>query len=266
MLLKWIFKNKYKLMVFIVGLYVVVDVLQHKGQTRLLFPKSFPAYKTAITFPENGSILNNTNKDWKKGVNTIERLNSLNVDQSGFECDVYFNIKKNIFEVYHDWNKSTRLALEELLSQYKKQKLTAGIWLDFKNLDDSNSVASLDYLIGLKNKFGLRQKILVESGRADLLTSFADSGFFTSYYTPMFNPYKINDAETKLWVDSISSVIKSSKLSALSGYYFQYPFLKFYFPDYPVLIWASNDRFSLVNWLFNRKILADKTVFISLSP
>ena len=40
-MLKLIAQNKYKLMAFIIGLYLVVDVLQHKGQTRVLFSKDF---------------------------------------------------------------------------------------------------------------------------------------------------------------------------------------------------------------------------------
>ena len=266
MLLKWIFNNKYKLMAFIIGLYIVVDVVQHKGQTRVLFPKSFPTYKIDEKVPVNKNILINLNKNWKKGVNTIDKLNALSETQSGFECDVYFNISKNSFEVHHDWNKATGLGLEDLFNQYKKRNLSASIWLDFKNLNDSNAKQALTYLIQVKNKFGLQNKLLVESNRIDLLNNFADSGFFTSYYTPMFNPYKLEDEKIKWWVDSLTFVIKNSKVNALSGYYFQYPFLHHYFPQYPILIWSANDRFSLINWLYKRKINRDKSVFIALYP
>ncbi len=261
-----VLKNKYKLMVFIVGLYLVVDVWQHQGQARLLFPISFPAYDADINLHKKNGELVNKNKQWKKAVNTIDKLNALPETQSGFECDVYFYSGKNSFEVHHDWGNSSGLDLESLLLQYQKQKLTASIWLDFKNLNDSNAVPSLKYLIQLKDRFNLQKKILVESSRADLLGSFADSGFFTSYYTPMFNPYRINEEETKQWADSLAKVIGKTKVSALSGYYFQYPFLKNYFPKYPVLIWSENSRFSLVNWLFKKKIAADEAVLISLNP
>jgi hypothetical protein len=265
-MLKWIAQNKYKLMAFIIGLYIVVDVVQHKGQTRVLFPENFPVYQVDENVPKAKNILINTDKEWKKAVNTINKLNALSEQQSGIECDVFFNMTKNSFEVHHDWDKPTGLGLEELFNQYKKRNLSASIWLDFKNLNDSNAKQALTYLIQLKNKFDLQNKLLVESNRTDLLNNFADSGFFTSYYTPMFNPYKLKDEEMKFWVDSLTFVIKNSKVNALSGYYFQYPFLHHYFPQYPILIWSANDRFSLINWLYKRKISRDKSVFIALYP
>ncbi len=266
MLLKWIFKNKYKLIAFIIGLCLVADVIQHKGLTRVLLPKQFPSYKTDTSYPQNKNILINKNKEWVKAVNTKELLNKFDTVTGGIECDVYFNKQKNIFEIHHDPGKSTGFNLNDLLDGYDKRKLQASIWLDFKNLDDSNCNFALVVLIELRSKFHLTNKLLVESNRADLLAVFNNSGFFTSYYTPMFNPYQINDVETKQWVDSLSAVITKSKVNALSGYYFQYPFLHHYFPNYPVLIWSANDRFSLVNWLFKKKIAASKEVFIALYP
>ena len=40
-MLKLIAQNKYKLMAFIIVLYLLVDVVLHKGQTRVLFPENF---------------------------------------------------------------------------------------------------------------------------------------------------------------------------------------------------------------------------------
>ncbi|MGB4843821.1 MAG: hypothetical protein WBP16_05100 [Ferruginibacter sp.] len=265
MLLKWAFNNKYKLMVFIIGLYVTVDVLQHKGQTRVLFPLHFPQSEVNAGAPGNNTLIN-TNKNWTKAVNTPDKLNTIDKTSSGFECDVYFNLQKNNFEVHHDPDKSTGTGLEELLIHYQQQNLTASIWLDFKNLTDSNAATALNKLIKLRYRFNLHNKLLVESARADLLTAYADSGFFTAYYTPMFNPYKIDDEEKKQWVDSIASVIKNSKVSAISGYYFQYPFLQHYFRDYKILTWSVSDKLSVVNWLFKRKIAGDAAIYISLNP
>ena len=253
-------------MVFIIGLYLVIDIVQHKGLTRVLLPKTFPAYKTDTSYPQNKNILVNKNKEWIKAVNTKELLNKIDAAASGIECDVYFNQQKNIFEIHHDPGKSTGFNLNDLLDSYSKQGLQASIWLDLKNLDDSNYNFTLIALTELRSKFHLTNKLLVESNRADLLIAFSDSGFYTSYYTPMFNPYQINDEETKHWVDSLSVVINKSKVNAISGYYFQYPFLHNYFPNYPVLIWSANDRLSLVNWLFKKKIAASKEVFIALYP
>jgi hypothetical protein len=265
-MLKLIAQNKYKLMVFIIGLYLLVDVLQHKGQTRVLFPKNFSVFKAMVLFPQSKSILNNKDKNWTKGINTKEQMNELNVDDAGFECDVYFDTALKSFDVHHDADKSIGYSLDDLLALYKQNKMQASIWLDIKNLDDYNAASVLHTLIQHRNKFQLQNKLLVESGRADLLTTFSDSNFFTSYYVPFFNPYKMNDRQTQFWVDSTWSVISKSKVNALSGYYFQSSFLSHYFPKYPVLTWADNSSLSLANCLFKRKMIADKSIFIVLKP
>ncbi len=266
MLLKWVFKNKYKLMVLIVGLYLFADVARHKGLTRVLLPKTFPTYNFDSSSPQNSNTLINANKEWIKAVNTKELLDPVERTTAGIECDVYYNHEKNVFEIHHDPGKSTGFDLNELLEEYKKKQLQTSIWLDLKNLDDSNYLSAVNALANMRSKYQLTNKVLVESGRADLLTIFSDSGFYTSYYTPLFNPYQINDAELKHWVDSLSMVLARSKVNAVSGYYFQYPFLHHYFPNYPVLTWAANDSFSLVNWLFKRKAASAKEIFIVLYP
>ena len=265
-MLKLIAQNKYKLMVFIIGLYLLVDVLQHKGQTRVLFPKDFTEVKHETLQPQSKSILINQDKNWTKGINTKQRMGELKQAIAGFECDVYFDSSTKSFDVRHDVDKSIGYSLNDLLQLYQQKKLQASIWLDIKNLDDSNAVSVLYLLIQLRNKYNLQNKLLVESGRANLLTAFSDSSFFTSYYIPFFNPYKINKAEMNFWADSIASVIRKSKVNALSGYYFQCSFLRYYFPQYPVLTWTDNSSFSLVNFLFQKKMDADKSISIVLKP
>ena len=265
-MLKWIAQNKYKLMVFIIGLYLLVDVLLHKGQTRILFSKDFPEPEYVALLPQSKSILINKDKNWTKGVNTKERMNQLNPDNAGFECDVYFDTASKSFDVHHDPGKSTGYRLDDLLQLYQQKKMQGSMWLDIKNLDDSNAKPVLNSLIEICNKYKLQNKLLVESGRADLLTAFSDSGFFTSYYIPFFNPYTLSKTKVNLWADSVASVISKSKVNALSGYYFQCSFISHYFAQYPALTWIDNSSFSLVNYLFQRKLAADKSIFILLKP
>jgi hypothetical protein len=254
-------------MAFIIVLYVLADVVRHKGLTRVLFPKTFTAYKISTDLPQNKSILLNQNKTWEISINTKKLLmDKVNMNSSGFECDIYFDTLKHIFDVHHDADNSTGWHLDSILALYRQRSLKASIWLDFKNLTDSNADAALTALIRLRNQYGLNDKLLVESHNGHQLTAFSDSGFYTSLYMPLFNPYQITDEETKNWVDSISAVIAKEKISALSGYYFQYPFLNHFFPNYPILTWAANNRYSIVNRLFKRKVARDKNVFIVLYP
>ena len=265
-MLKWIAQNKYKLMAFIIGLYLVVDVLQHKGQARVLFPKEFPGSQYQVLPFQSMSDLTSGGKNWIKGVNTKEQLNRLDRDVAGFECDVYFDTISKSFNVHHDTDKNTGYSLNELFQIYQQRNLQAGIWLDIKNLDQSNDIKALQNLLSLRDKYKLQNKILVESSHAEVLTAFCDSGFFTSYYVPFFNPYKISNDKLKVLADSIASVISKAKVDALSGYYFQCSFLNHYFPKYPVLTWIDNTPFSLVNRIFQNKIAANKSIFIVLKP
>jgi hypothetical protein len=260
----WIAQNKYKLMVAIIGLYLVADAGLHKGQARVLFPKNFPESTNAVLEPYSSSLLMNKDKNWKKAINTKERMGKLCTGEPGFECDVYFNTSLKSFDVHHDPGKSIGFSLDDLLQIYRQKNLTASIWLDIKNLNDSNAVSALHSLVELRNRYYLPNRILVESPRADLLTAFSDSGFYTSYYVPFFNPYQMSTITTKFWVDSITSVIVKSKINALSGYYFQCGFLKHYFSTYPVLTWIKQSPGSLVNCLFQMKLNADESIFIVL--
>ena len=190
-MLKWMARNKYKLMLAIIGLYLAADVWFHKGLVRVLLPKTFLVNAIDTSLPKSKSQLVNVNKEWAQAINTIALMNALSAKTSGIECDIYFNLQKNNFEVHHDPDKSTGLGLEALLQSYSDRKLSASFWLDFKDLNKENQQPALAELIRLRGKFGLMNKLLVESSQAELLSSFTDSGFFTSYYTPQFNPYLI---------------------------------------------------------------------------
>ncbi len=265
-MLKLIAQNKYKLMVSIICLYLLADVLQHKGQARVLFPKDFSGSQYQILPFQSMNDLTREDKNWIKGVNSKEQLTRLDRDVAGFECDVYFDTTSKSFNVHHDEDKNIGYSLNELLQIYQQRNLQVGIWLDIKNLDQSNDTQVLRNLVSLRDKYKLINKILVESSHGQVLTSFCDSGFFTSYYVPFFNPYKISNDKLKVWADSIASVISNAKVDALSGYYFQSSFLNHYFPKYPVLTWVDNSSLSLVNFLFQRKIASDKSIFIVLKP
>src|SRR4051812_30543764 len=183
-MLKWIAQNKYKVMAFIIGLYLVVDVQQHKGQARVLFPKQFPGIQYQLHPFQSMSDLSRQDKNWIKGVNSKEQLKRLDRDVAGFECDVYFDTTSKSFHVHHDPDKNIGYNLNELFQIYQQRNLYAGIWLDIKNLEQSNKTQALQNLISLRDKYKLQNKILVESGHAEVLTSFCDSGFLTSYYVP----------------------------------------------------------------------------------
>lgn len=265
-MLKRFAQNKYKLMLLIIGLYLCADVWLHKGQVRVLFPGNFTGEIHTALEPQSKSLLINQDKHWKKGINTRKQINELDTATAGFECDVYFDSAAHTFHVHHDADKNAGFDLDDLLEIYQRRNLQASIWLDVKNLHEFNAGQALETLVAIRARYKLRNKLLVESGHAGLLSNFSDSGFFTAYYVPFFNPYQTDSEIMKQRANSIASVISKSKVNALSGYYFQCSFLNHFFPKYPVLTWVEHRPLSIVNYFFSRKMAANTAVFVELGP
>ncbi len=260
-------KNKYTLWLFILVVSILLaDVFFHKGMMRVLLPESFTSKRTPATLTNCNRQLKTTGKIWRKGVNSIQQFNALPGDIAGFEMDVYFDTTKNYLEVYHDSAGYSNLKIEELLKLYQSKNLTAAIWLDFKNLTNANKQQSLNYILHIRENYNLQNKMIIESSSPQLLKSFCDSGFYTSYYIPFFNPYLLTENENIAMVDTIAANITSYPSTALSGYYFQYPFLKNFFPNYPLLTWAEDPALSLVSKIFNQQLMKDKQLKIVLYP
>lgn len=264
-MLKAIIQNKYKLIAAILLLLLGADAWQHKGQLRVLLPNSFADTAISPAEPKEKRLLVNSGKKWKKAVNTVELVKALDAATPGMECDVYFDTARRIFDVHHDADKSTGLSLQTLLEACKARQLDISIWLDFKNCDASNNRPALTVLQTLQKQYKLDNKIIVESWNTEALALFADSGFYTCYNVPLFNPYSLSRDSLRQLGISISKKLAGSNISALSGYYFQYPFFKANFPGYAVLTWSPpRNSISLVNWLFRRKISRDPSIFINL--
>ena len=203
-------------------------------------------------------------KKWVKAIDSENAINNLPANTDGFEVDIYFDSSINSFYVYHDSAAMSSTRIGQLLDIYKHRNLSASIWFDLKNLNSANHNKALNAFITIRKNYNLKSKMIVESSNIKYLPAYCDSGFFTSYYTPFFNPYLLTENKLNHFADSISDNLKRYPVSALSGYYFQYPFLKKYFPNYPVLTWADQSRFSIVSFIFNRFLKQDDHLKIIL--
>jgi heptose-I-phosphate ethanolaminephosphotransferase len=222
--------------------------------------------RTRKDFAVCDKLLLSTQKDWKKAINTVEKMHHLDASVAGFEMDVYFDTSTNCLHVYHDSSGFSTLRIELVLNEYKTRNLSSALWLDFKNLSSVNEKPALHYISALRNKYNLKDKLIIESSSPRYLQSFCDSGFFTSYYVPFFNPYLMSKKDLLLQLESIGQELNKYSVSALSGYYFQYPVLKNYFPNFPILTWTDNSGLSLITNSFNRRLLNDPRVKVLLYP
>jgi hypothetical protein len=259
-------KKIYKISAAAVLFLLVTDMLLHKGIVRVLLPKSFPAGEIYHQKPSSNIQFINTGKQWIKAVNTKNIVNAIPFNTPGFETDIYYDTAKHCFDVHHDGDKSIGLNFDDLLQQYADRKLTASVWMDFKNLSVQTQLPALHELIRLREQYGLQHKIIVESPYTGLLKLFADSGFFTSYYVPFFNPYLMSNDSLLSCVQLIRQNLENSSIQSLSGYYFQANFLHRYFPKYPILLWGSNDGWSLVNNIYKQRVKSRQDIFIALYP
>lgn len=260
------FRNKYFFGLALLLILLCVDILFHKGMTRVLVPDSFVKNVSPADFPHCNNTLIVNSKTWIKAIDNEAALNKIPANTGGFEVDVYFDTTIHSFYVYHDSLAMSSLTIESLLDIYKTRNLTSSIWFDFKNLNYYNHEKSLYAFIALRKKYGLENKMIIESAQINYLPPFCKNGFFTSYYTPYFNPYQLKENGLKKIIDTISYNLKLYPVSALSGYYFQYRFLKKYYPEYPILTWAEKNNFSLVSAIFNRRLANDTHLKIILYP
>ena len=258
--------NKYTVSALILLCLLLADIILHKGMSRVIIPSSFTDKIIPVNLPLCDQKLLQKNKHWVKAVDNIELMQKLPGNTAGIECDVYFDISKNHFEVYHDSTAPSTLDLDSLLAVYFSKKLGANIWFDFKNLNRENSMPSLNEITRLKNKYNLSGQVIVESSSPQFLKTFCDSGYFTSYYVPLFNPYQATENEIIQFADSVRNNLTKYPASAVSGYYFQYPVLKKFFPNYPILTWTDNTSISVVSYVFKRQLENDESIKVILYP
>lgn len=257
--------NKYTLSVFILLAILATDIVLHKGMSRVILPEKFTDKRQPQTsIPRCDQRLEIKGKHWAKGINTTAQMLFSDSSISGFEIDVYFDTTHQVFYAYHDSSEISEVNAEMILLLAEKKESNPSIWLDFKNLQEHNKQRALQQLLMLRDKYNLHNRIIVESPNAAALRIFCDNAFFTSFYTPYFNPYTEKEAVLAGRIDSIASVLKKYPVSALSGYYFQIPFLKKFFPAFPLLTWTEHSDISLVNRYFNYQLEKDPQVRVVL--
>jgi len=165
-------------------------------------------------------------------LNSIEYIFKNNI--RSFEIDLLFRSidEESYFEVGHHVETATGVRFEvvlKLIQPYQPKK----IWLDIKNISESNIDAVLLELKKLDSLFDIKSIVLVESstttGRFSKLSS---AGFHTSYYLPTDQlldlmeenvPVKLVDQADKLRLQ-----LRHQSVNAVSFDIRLYPFVKKY--------------------------------------
>lgn len=121
-------------------------------------------------------------KVWAHRVDSLGAMMEAKELFAGVEMDVVFDAKLNKFFIYHPPAPNVGLTLS---TQLREDNGKVHYWLDWKNADTENLRPALERLTALDNKYDIKKRVILESGKVfkDIAT-FKQSGWNTSYYLP----------------------------------------------------------------------------------
>lgn len=188
------------------------------------------------------SCQNNVDKSqkiWLHRANDIEKAQYFQDKYAGLEIDITFVDSLQTFLVLHGGGhvELNPITLEQWFDGVGKTG-QMNLWLDFKNLNNNNKIAALNELNRLYSKYKIkRSNSIVESWNAACLKEYKDAGFQVSLYIPDFKPLSVSQNELQKQTAKIRKLISENNLTTISGYYYQYQYMRDSFPDKDVLIW-----------------------------
>lgn len=177
-----------------------------------------------------------SSKVWLHRANNVAKAQYFQDKYAGLEVDVHFVDSLNTFIIKHDFDEQSDRRLESWFASLEKRS-KLGFWIDFKNLDYGNMEAAAKEMARLRETYNLQGMIIVESSNAGCLKAFDDLNFRTSYYIPFEYPDRIGEEKLQKLTNSIRDKIEKYDLTTISGYFFQYQFMKDSFPEMRKLIW-----------------------------
>lgn len=163
-------------------------------------------------------------------VNSVGKLREIwNDGFRSFEVDALF--EGGDFRVGHNEG-LLGYTLEEFLMTIDYAQIKK-IWIDFKNLNKDNHREALVRLNYLDEKFGIKNKAIIESGSTlDLVKSFTNDQWHTSYYLPTSALVELvnenRTVEMQQVAIKISQQARNQGVKAVSFDHRLYPFVKTY--------------------------------------
>ena len=180
--------------------------------------------------------LEKSSKVWLHRANDVAKARYFQDKYAGLEVDVHFVDSLNTFIIKHDFDEKSDRRLDDWFAAIDRRS-DLGFWIDFKNLDYGNMEAAANEMARLRKTYNLKGMIIVESSNAGCLKVFNDLNFRTSYYIPFEYPEKVSKEKLQKLTDNIRDRIEKYDLTTISGYFFQYQFMKDSFPEMRKLIW-----------------------------
>lgn len=162
---------------------------------------------------------NYKDKLWLHRCNSIEKFMEQRADYPNIEIDLVFR-EDGHFDVSHDIPVTFGLPLDSFFAHPANN---GKMWLDLKNLTDTNCCAVLAELERLVVRYGVaKERLIIESSNYQQLSHLTEEGYYTSYYFPHGNPSKLSDAECTDALIDLKLVAETGNFKAVSFPYWWY--------------------------------------------
>ena len=164
-------------------------------------------------------------------VNTIGKLYEITkVGLRSFEVEIIFRTRGEFFEVGHHEGVMTGMTLESFLEKVPPD--FEKIWLDIKNATNTTIPGINNRLLELDKKFGLKNRVIIETNNNSTFPSLlSNGGFHLSYYLPTEETLVImgeDDKVRKFHARKLAGIAESQNVSAVSFNLRLYKFVKDY--------------------------------------
>lgn len=197
------------------------------------------ALMLALLFCICCSCQKKNDKVWLHRSNSIEKAQYFKDKYAGMEIDITYVDSLQTLLVCHGkgFYDQNPVNLECWLDAFERQKKMK-LWLDLKNLNNDNKTSVLAELNRICDKYKIKKKnIIIESSNADCLSIFKTADYQVSFYIERFKPEECSANIIQKHTDKIREVTSNNNITTISGYYYQYHFMRDSFPDKDILIW-----------------------------
>jgi hypothetical protein len=174
---------------------------------------------------------------WLHRVDSVERAVLMAPTYSGMEIHVVYDATADYFDVGHHTVPSQGISLKAVFSSVPALR-EHYFWIDFRNLTEDIKEAVCARLLAIGRKYGIVDRMIVESTNPRALSCFSESGFYTPYY--LFPDAKLSSMTQEQLIqyyEEVKTNLMASNVNALSSSYRSLPFIEKYFPDMDILLW-----------------------------
>lgn len=162
---------------------------------------------------------NYKDKLWLHRCNSLEKFIEQRADYPNIEIDIVFR-EDGHFDVTHDLPVTFGLPLDSFFAHPANH---GKMWLDIKNISDTNCSGVLAELERLVELYGVaKERLIIESSSWRQLSYLTDAGYYTSYYFPVGDPAKLSLSERNHAIEELKMVTSEGNFKAVSFPYWWY--------------------------------------------